>query len=49
VLLQGASNLAVGDYDLALPKIKWPGIANILGLVIRFMAVTLFIISKVWE
>jgi hypothetical protein len=49
VLLQGASNIANADYDLGQPFIKYPGIANILGLIVGFFFATIFIISIIWH
>ena len=49
VLLQGATNLANADYDLGQSFIKYPGIANIVGLIVGFFFATIFIISQIWH
>lgn len=48
VLLQSASNLSNASYDLNQPFLKYPGIANILGLMAGFFFATVFIIAGIW-
>jgi len=48
VLLQGASNIANAAYDLNQPLVRYPGMANILGLLVGFVFTTFFVIVLIW-
>ena len=47
VLLQGASNMANAEYDLNQTLVRYPGMANILGLLVGFVFTTLFVIGLI--
>jgi hypothetical protein len=49
VLLQGVSNIANAQYDLNQPLVRYPGVVNILGLLVGFLFSTLFVIGIIWN
>ena len=48
VLLQGASKIADGDYDLSQNTLRIPGALNVLALCAGFLLATVFVVSLIW-